>query len=131
MHPVHPAHILIIDDDPDVLAVIDEILTEEGYRVTCLASVRPPDTRSIADLAPDVIITDSLGTMTTDVVAALAWWHLDPQVAHIPLVLCTGAHHQIALASFPLAKMGVPVVRKPFDIDELLIATATALRVPR
>ena len=54
---------------------------------------------------------------------------LDPQLARIPLVLCTAAMqtvHDPEMAE-QLDRLGVRVVLKPFDIEELLAALSEVL----
>ena len=54
---------------------------------------------------------------------------LDPQVAHIPLILCTAAVRTVNDPEMAgqLDRLGVRIVLKPFDIEELLTVLAETL----
>jgi DNA-binding response OmpR family regulator len=47
----------------------------------------------------------------------------------IPIVLCTGAEDAVESVRPRLDALGVPIVVKPFSLDELERALARALRV--
>ena len=47
---------------------------------------------------------------------------MDPATAAIPIVLCTGAVHEVKALEDHLVTMGVTVVLKPFNIDQLVDA---------
>jgi CheY-like chemotaxis protein len=77
----------------------------------------------IKDLAPDVIVQDLLfaGTQETGW-KFLTLSQLDPDIAGIPLILCTAAIETVrdpAMAE-NLNRLGVRVLLKPFTIDDLL-----------
>jgi CheY-like chemotaxis protein len=123
-----PPHILVIDDTQEILDLIQELLEEEGYRVT--TSMARLDLDKVKTLAPDVIIQDLLFEQTQE----LGWKflilsQLDPELARIPLILCTAAVRTVnepAMAE-QLDRLGVRVVLKPFLIEDLLSAIAGAL----
>lgn len=46
----------------------------------------------------------------------------DPQTTTLPILLCTGAVHRVRPRLAQLDRLGVVVVFKPFDIDDLLAA---------
>src|SRR4051794_8144284 len=84
-----PPHILVVDDDPDVLFALTETLTEAGYTVYgAHDGIEALD--AIAERRPDLIITDLLmPTMTGfELLGAL---HEDPALASIPTLIVTGA----------------------------------------
>src|SRR5215213_6487981 len=123
-----PAHILVIDDTQEILDVMRDLLEEEGYRVS--VSIETLDLTRIKELAPDVIVQDLLFAGTQE-----AGWkfltlsRLDPELARIPLILCTAAIETVkdpAMAA-NLDRLGVRVVLKPFNVDDLLTAIAEVL----
>jgi CheY-like chemotaxis protein len=109
-----PPHILVVDDDPDVLFALTETLTEAGYTV-CGARDGIEALDSIEERRPDLIITDLLmPTMTGfELLGAL---HDDPALASIPTLIVTGAR----LA--PEQRQQGAVFSKPLDLDRLLRA---------
>ena len=114
-------HILIIDDTQEILDLMQELLEEEGYRVT--SSLALLDIDKVKALAPDIIVQDLLFEGTQE----LGWKfltlaRLDPELAHIPLILCTAAVRTVNDPEMAehLDQQGIRVVLKPFTIEELL-----------
>ena len=114
-------HILVINDTQEILDLMQELLEEEGYRVT--TSLALLDIDKVRALAPNIIVQDLLFEGTQE----LGWKfltlvRLDPQLAHIPLVLCTAAVRTVNDPEMAeqLDRQGIRVVLKPFTIDDLL-----------
>lgn len=115
-------HILAINDDPAILQLFDELLSEEGYQVTLDIFHRQTTDLlgAIRELQPDLVIMDFI------IGGELRGWQLlqaakmDRAVRDIPVVICTGAVKQVTELSEQLESVGVHVVIKPFDIDHLL-----------
>jgi two-component system, OmpR family, response regulator VicR len=114
-------HILIINDTQEILDLMQELLEEEGYRVT--TSLALLDLDKVKAIAPDVIVQDLLFEGTQE----LGWKfltlvRLDPQLARVPLVLCTAAVRTVndPEMAAQLDRQGIRVVLKPFTIEDLL-----------
>ena len=119
-------HILAVNDSADVLALFDDLLSEEGYRVSTM-SVLTHDLAEIAALRPDLIILDYMWSTSDDSWSLLQMLRMDPRSRAIPIILCTGAIRQVEPPTARLREMDVTVVPMPFDIDELLGVAADAL----
>ena len=122
-------HVLIIDDDPAIRAVLAELLTDEGYHVSAQAHVR----KSLVDLsvlAPDLFILDYFGSPECSGWELLELLRADAQFRNTPVLFCTGAVPQMAARKDQLAAMKARVIFKPFDIDELLAEAAALLGFP-
>lgn len=121
-------HILIMDDTQEILDVMQELLEDEGYQVS--VSLETLDLQRIKALAPDVIVQDLLfAGMQETGWKFLTLSHLDPDIAGIPLILCTAATETVndpAMAE-NLNRLGVRVLLKPFTIDDLLTAITEVL----
>ena len=121
-------HILIVNDTQEILDLLQELLEGEGYRVT--TSMATLDVDKVKALAPAAIIQDLLFEHEqVEGWKFLTLVRLDPDLARIPLLLCTAAVHTVKepdMAS-QLEHLGVRVVLKPFDIDELLATLDEAL----
>ncbi|HMA34957.1 MAG TPA: response regulator [Chloroflexia bacterium] len=113
------ARILVIDDSAALLELLDEILTEDGYRVTTWAQPLPT-LEPIKQLAPDLVILDYL--LGAQMEGPHLWQQLraDPATAHIPLILCTAAVQEVQSLAAELQQHQVAVVYKPFELEELL-----------
>jgi CheY-like chemotaxis protein len=118
-----PQHIFVINDEPVLLALFQELLADEGYTVTLetfnQASMDLQYVR-IVEARPDLIVLDFLigGEM-------LGWQFLQMlrmqrQTAKVPIVVCTAAANTVKELAAHLAEMRVGVVLKPFAIDDLL-----------
>jgi CheY-like chemotaxis protein len=107
--------ILVVDDDPDVLAALSDALETEGYEVRG-ARDGIEAIEAIAERRPDLIITDLLmPTMTGfELLAAL---HDDPQLATIPTLIITAGRSPDVSAT-----TGSMVLPKPLDLDRLMRA---------
>ena len=121
-------HILIINDTQEILDLMQELLEDEGYRVTTAQTYLDID--KVKALAPDLIIQDLLFEGTQE----LGWKfltlvRLDPELAHIPLVLCTAAVRTVNEPEMAeqLDRVGVRIVLKPFLIEDLLTALRETL----
>jgi CheY-like chemotaxis protein len=121
-------HVLIINDTQEILSLMQELLEDEGYRVTSWLALL--DIEKVKALAPDVVVQDLLfeGMQETGW-KFLQLMRLDPELARIPLILCTAAVRTINEPEMAeqLDRLGVSVVLKPFLIEDLLGAIAGAL----
>ena len=52
-------HILLVEDDPDLLSLLTEVLEDEGYRVTA-ASRRDQARRALRKSDVDLLVADSV-----------------------------------------------------------------------
>jgi len=123
--------IVVLDDDRDVAEVIQTVLLDEGFAVSCLYG---PDLgtirQAIQELAPDCAILDGSSPRVAD-----PWALAEELATHspmIPTVLLTGsdaAREEALLGESDRAKAaGVKaVVPKPFDIDRLVAAVRAAM----
>jgi CheY-like chemotaxis protein len=125
-----PAHVMVINDVPELLTVLRAILEDEGYRVS-LDTFSDFDLDAkfthIAQVKPDVLILDLI------IGSELLGWQLlqriklDRALAQMPIVVCTAAASQVEELGAHLRTLGVAVILKPFDIDSLLSAVSHAL----
>jgi len=125
-----PTHIFVINDEPAILALFQEILEEEGYRVSLdtfgRVGVREQFER-IAEVQPDLVVLDFLiggEPMGWQLIQALK---MRRTTDTIPIVACTAAVTVVKELHSHLSAMNVGVVIKPFDIDHLLDAIRRAL----
>ncbi len=122
-------HIVVVNDDQDVLNLLAELFTEEGYQVTT-SMIAYESPAEVAVLAPDVLIADlRLGWTLDEGLEFLDRLHADPLTAGIPVIVCSASHPEVmAEAGARLKTQACALVGKPFDIDELLAAVSSCLR---
>ncbi len=92
-HAVDRQVIMVVDDDPDILELMDLLLTQRGYEVR-----RWSEAVTALDMIhawrPDLVITDLCMQGDRE-----AGWHLlvelrgYPVTAHIPAILYSSDHH--------------------------------------
>ncbi len=127
-----PPHVLLVDDAPDIRALLREVLEDEGYRVTGASSVQPVAT--VRTLAPDLIVHDLLFAGHTP--SGWPFLHAlrqDPLVGQVPVIVCTAdsrVHTDPSWAQ-QVQGLGLKVMTKPFDLADFLALLELALPQPR
>ncbi len=124
------AHILVIDDAPDLRALYADAFAGEGYRVTLMAHV-PADPEEIDAVQPDVIVVDYVfdgQPVGWPLVHALKQ---RPTTQHLPILLCTGAARTMQQQAVAVHAAQVEVLLKPFDVDAFLHGIRELLGRPR
>ena len=117
------ARILIIDDDPAMVGIISELVTELGHEPTpCNSGLKAIET--LAALAPQLVISDIRMEKTKrglDVLRAC-----QETLPDTPVIIVTG--YPDAEDAVEAMKLGArDYIRKPFKIDELKLRIQHAL----
>ncbi len=112
--------VLVIEDEDHVAEILTDALSDEGYRVARAAD----GLRGLEDITryqPRLVLCDVMlpGLSGIDVLAELR--AAPAGVAPLVVLMSAGA----SPASRP---PGVPFLRKPFDLDELLACVRAALQ---
>ena len=119
-------HILVLDGAQEILDLFRDLLEEEGYRVS-LSLTAEAGVDLVKNLMPDLIVLDLVlghGEMGRELL-----WQLrqDPVTARVLVLVCTAAIHLLEQDQERLIEENVAIIRKPFNIDELLSAIAGCL----
>lgn len=113
-------HILVVDDDADVLTILVEMLRESGFTVT--AGDSGVAMREIladkASLAVDAVVLDSV--MPGEQSEKLA---LHAKALRLPVVMISGSMESMIFAD----EHGLQLLQKPFRINDLLAAIEKAI----
>lgn len=109
--------ILIVDDDPTIIALLEVNLEMEGYEV-----IKAGDGLEAVDLAqvirPDLILMDVMMPRMDGLTACLALSQI-PEVREIPVVFLSAAAQRSDIKKG--RDLGaVAYITKPFDPEELL-----------
>ena len=121
--------IMVIDECPDLLALLEELLMEAGYRVR-VHPYRTQDLDTVRRARPDLIISDYVAreeAQSWQFLQQLTW---DRATAAIPLIICTTSSAVVREHESWLRAKGVCVVHKPFNVDELLQAVDLQIGTP-
>ena len=109
--------ILIIDDNADIRFVINELITDAGYK-TRLAANYNQALSEIDKKLPDVAIIDvKLDKSDRDGIELLN--HIKSKNKDIPVIIISG-HANIEMAVNSLQSGAFEFIQKPFDKDRLL-----------
>ncbi len=106
--------IIVVDDDPGMVELLTEFLTEDGYKVRTAANGLEALKLLIAE-RPHLLLVD---IMMPVMHGLTLWYYLkkDPELAQIPVVMMSGAKNKPLLNECD--HQGFLV--KPFDAETLL-----------
>jgi DNA-binding response OmpR family regulator len=112
-----PATILVVDDDPVILQLLQVNFEMEGFTVLTAADGREGVDRTRAD-RPDVVVSDVMMPRMSglELVAELK---ADPDTAGIPVLLLTAKAQQADVAT-GLGQGADDYITKPFEPLELV-----------
>jgi len=118
-------NILVVDDQPDNLFLIEAILDDPNYMLTCLESGKAA-LDLVTQLSPDLILLDVMmpemdGYTVTRIIRD------NPSLPYIPILLIT-AHDQSSVVE-GLDAGADDFIRKPFDVNELRARVRSLLRL--
>lgn len=119
------AHILVVDDEPDISALVAYHLARESYRVRT-ASSGPEAIRAAEVERPDLIVLDLMLPGMSGL-AVLEELRRRPETQEIPVILLTARkEEQDRIAGLRLG--ADDYVSKPFSPQELILRVGAVLR---
>jgi len=113
--------ITVINDNPEFLAMMQELLDADGYDVSVIDGDRIASLEPIRDQRPELLIVDLLlrGTELSGWDIALAV-RADEELNTLPMVVCSADVHQVRERAQELAAMGgVEVLLKRFKLADM------------
>src|SRR5688572_28393675 len=113
--------IAVVDDDPEFLEVMGDLLTSEGYKVHLhhFRTAEQSHTK-ISDKQADLIILDLRVGDTNAGFDLLKLLRLDMRTAKIPVLMCTADSLFLQIRGESLKRLGALPLEKPFQIEHLL-----------
>jgi CheY-like chemotaxis protein len=113
--------VTVVNDSPDFLELVRDILTDEHYATTCIDGDRPDALARIVQSRPDLLIIDlRMGT------EEIHGWDIaqevrrEPSLEGLPIIVCSADVLALrALADDLSDTTRVRTLAKPFEIDEL------------
>jgi len=124
-YPTQP-HILVVNHAPEILDLMRDLLEGAGYQVSTMSRTGR-DLDTIVQLAPDLLVLDYMWPSSDNEWTLLNLLTIDPRTSAIPVILCTAATRHVEEMQSHLEEIGVRVVYKPFNIDDLLALIAAML----
>jgi CheY-like chemotaxis protein len=122
--------ILVIEGDLMVRQLLCDILESDGYLPLMADDWLDPE--DVRQLRPTAILADPFADGETRGWDYLRLLRAHPGLGRIPVVICTAAGDRLREVTVDQATFASTVIRKPFDLDELLAALGAAARpIPR
>ncbi len=111
-------YLLIVEDDPDILKLLDTTLTFSGYRVITARNGRE-GLDVIARQRPEIVIADIM-MPKLDGFGLVHRLRINPETRDIPVVFITATYVAIEDQEFALNIGATRFIQKPVNLDELL-----------
>ena len=117
--------ILIVDDDPDLVLLISELLRTEGYDVEAvMQSLRVYDRAK--ESTPDLLVLD-IRMPYLDGWDELKLLHLDAELRNVPVIIITSDGKAFERVDNAARYGVVDYLFKPFELNDLLAKVRNAL----
>ncbi len=121
------AHILVVDDEPDIRELVRDILEDEGYQVTIAENGEAART-SFARDTPDLVLLD-IWMPDVDGITLLKEWSSGAGL-ECPVVVMSG--HGSVETAIEATRLGAhDFVQKPISLARLLSIVSQALEAGR
>ena len=112
------AHVLVVDDEPEIVKLVSKFLESRGHRVT-VARDGQEALDAIAAEKPDVLVID-LNLPKVDGFEVTKRLKTDPATRELPIVMLTAAFPTVEEADRGLSMGADEYVVKPFLRDVLV-----------
>ncbi|MCB1612729.1 MAG: sigma-54-dependent Fis family transcriptional regulator, partial [Xanthomonadales bacterium] len=119
--------ILIVDDEPDIRSLVQEILVDEGYQVE-IADGAAAARAALRTRRPDLVLLD-VWMPDTDGISLLREWSQDGRPP-MPVVMMSG-HGTIETAVEATRLGAYDFIEKPISLAKLLLTVERALEANR
>jgi CheY-like chemotaxis protein len=115
-------HVVVVNDNPEFLEVMADLLHDERFPTTVIDSDRDDAVDLVRAAAPDALIIDlRLGRDELHGWDVLMEVRRDPELSELPTLICSGDIQALAQLNDEVAAMRrVETIKKPFSVDELL-----------
>ncbi|MBB1126701.1 sigma-54-dependent transcriptional regulator [Thiospirillum jenense] len=121
-------HILVVDDEPDIRATVQEILEDENYFVVT-AENGETARHALRDRRPDLILLD-IWMPDLDGISLLKEWSEDQDGLPCPVIMMSG--HGTVETAVEATRLGAyDFLEKPLSMAKLLLTVERALEADR
>jgi DNA-binding response OmpR family regulator len=122
----------MVIEDPDVRAMLGDVLRAEGYAVVPCSPSREKCLDELIDVRPDLVILDvPLGRPAfnvEDAVDLVDGLRAHPTTANVPIVICTTVEPALCKHRSHLNGLKCDFISKPFELSELLDTVTQRVR---
>ena len=123
---VGPAQILVVDDDPDILKLLQRALTKSGYAVDTAADGRAAEEK-LAQTVPDLLLLDAMLPFVHgfEICARIK---ASPRLRAVPVLMMSAVYRGWRFAQDARDSFGADdYIEKPFHLPDLLQRIAQRL----
>lgn len=115
-------HIVVVNDNPEFLDVMADILHDHRYAATVIDGDRPDALELVQAAEPDGLIIDlRLGGDELHGWDVLQEIRRDARLRELPTIVCSGDTEALAGLGDAIAGMPrVATIKKPFTVEEML-----------
>lgn len=123
-------HIVVVNDSPEFLDVMADLLHDHRYAATVIDGDRDNAVDLVRAAEPDGLIIDlRLGRDELHGWEALQQIRADPELRELPTVLCSGDVQALASVADAVAGMRrIAMIEKPFAIEKMLATLEQVLQ---
>ncbi len=111
--------VAVVNDDTLFLELMHDLLTQEGYRAV-IWKEGDKAYNMIKEHRPVLVILDIRMEHPDTGWMVLELMRLDPETAHIPVIICSADTSRIREKEAYLREKGCAVLEKPFLLEDLL-----------
>jgi DNA-binding response OmpR family regulator len=119
MKMTYKRRIMIVNDYPEFLEMMAEVLGEEGFEVLTLPKHQGAF-EQIKASQPDLVICDLILDAVGAGLALVDMLTLDPQTTSVPVLVCSAATQYIREIAPSLDAKGILWLEKPFTLEQLM-----------
>lgn len=121
MHAAPPPHILVVEDDPAIAALLCDVLEEHGY--SCTTAGDAGEALAVLEHVCPALITLDLGLPGGGGGRVLQRLRDQAELATLPVVIISAER----VIPPEITRASQAVLTKPFNVDQLLITIAGVL----
>ena len=115
--------VLVVDDEPDIRGLLQEILEDEGYAVS-VADTAAAAQAAVSEAAPDLVLLD-IWMPDMDGISLLKSWKSAGTLSY-PVIMISG-HGTVETAVEATRHGAVDFIEKPLSLAKLLLTVEKAL----
>jgi two-component system nitrogen regulation response regulator NtrX len=124
---MNPGYILVVDDEPDIRRLLQEILTDEHYRVVTAENAQAAR-EAVRRQRPDLVLLD-IWMPDTDGISLLREWSESGNL-EMPVIMISG--HGTVETAVEATRLGAyDFIEKPLSMGKLLLTVERALETDK
>ena len=124
---MNPGYILVVDDEPDIRRLLQEILTDEHYRVVTAENAQAAR-EAVRRQRPDLVLLD-IWMPDTDGISLLREWSESSNL-ETPVIMISG--HGTVETAVEATRLGAyDFIEKPLSMGKLLLTVERALETDK